>query len=88
MRHEFVTQNRNQLFDRTFVGWAIRWVITALDTSSGSARLDELNVVLVSKALAALRVPVTACSAGGIVLSSSVVGIQTREMGGVNAASH
>lgn len=73
---------------RILISRTIRGVITALDASSGSPRLNKLDVVLVAETLRALGVALAVVSAGGVVLAAGVVGVETREVGGVYAAGH
>ena len=71
---------------RILVRRTISRVIATLDTSPRASRLYKLDIVFVAQALATSGVPVSACSTGGVVLASGVVGVETGEVGGVYAA--
>jgi hypothetical protein len=65
--------------ERTLVNGAIVKVITAFDTSAVCAWLDEFDVVVVSETDTSSRVSISAISTAGVVLSSTVVGIQSTQ---------
>jgi hypothetical protein len=68
-----------------FVGGAIGLVLAAANASTVDVGLDELDVRSVASALAALWVTLATSTAVGVVLSSTVAGVQTVEGLGVDA---
>jgi len=63
-----------------FVGGTINRIVTALDAGAGTGRFNELDVVIVSKAGASLWVTLASGATTGIVLATSVLGVQTTEV--------
>lgn len=71
---------------RTFVCWAVRGIVAALDARTRASRFHELDVMLVAQALAPLRVAASACSATGVVLASVVVRVEPAQVARSDAA--
>lgn len=71
---------------RTFVCRAIGRVVAALDAGPIRRRLEELDIVLVTKTLAALGVALPARSAAGVVLAALVPRVQAGEVARADAS--
>ena len=65
---------------RIFVGRTVLGVVTALDASTRAAGFDELNVVLVAHANAALGVSHPVDTSARIVLAPCIVRVQSAEL--------
>jgi hypothetical protein len=72
----------------TFIRRTICRIVAALDTCSRSTGFNEFDIVLVSKALASLRIAFATNTSRGVILPASVVRVQTREMRRINASCH
>jgi hypothetical protein len=90
MRHlaavEVVSRNDSGATRRILVGRTICRIVTALDTGTKISGLDKLDVVLVSKANASLRVPLSTNSTARIVLATRIFGVQTSKVARPDAA--
>ena len=73
---------------RTFVCRAIRCIVATLDARPVRAWFYELDVVLVSQALAALGVALATRSTARVVLTTFIMWVQPRQMAGPDAARH
>lgn len=73
---------------RTFIRRTISGIVAALNACAGASWLNEFDVMLVSQALAALRIALAARPATGVVLTSGVVRVQSTEMAWSDAAGH
>ena len=65
---------------RIFVGGTVVGIVTALDASARAAGFDELNVVVIAQANAALGVPISAGASARVVLASCIVRVQSAEL--------
>ena len=81
------TRNPSQV-SLTFVSRTVARVIAALDARARAGGFDELDVVVVAEALAALRVAFAANAAGRVVLAAGVVRVQAAQLLRANAAGH
>ena len=67
-----------------FVGGTVVGIVAALDASARTAGFDELDVVVVTQANAALGVPLSVYASTGIVLASRIVSVQLAEILGTD----
>jgi len=62
------------------IGGTISRIVTTLDASARTGRFNDLDVVVVSSADTSLWVTLASSSAARVILSTTVVGIQLREV--------
>jgi hypothetical protein len=63
-----------------FVRWAVLGIVAATDASTFVGRLDELDIVFVSKALTAFRVALSASTTARVVLATTVLRVETAKL--------
>ena len=75
-----VSGNDHRTSSRIFVGGTVVGIVTALDASARAAGFDELNVVVIAQANAALGISHPAYTSAGIVLAPCIVRVQLADL--------
>jgi len=70
-----------------FIGGTISRIIAALDTSTGTSRFDDLNVMIITLTDASLRISLTSDATARVILTASVLRVESIESGRPDAAS-
>jgi len=62
-----------------FIGGTINGIIAALDTSTGTSRFDDLNIMIVSLTDASLRISLTSNATARVILTTGVLRVESIE---------